>query len=297
MSATTTRCFVIMPFSQTTEEHTEDYWTRHFEGFLKPLIEECPGLEAHRSEPLRGDMLRQIITDLVTVPVVVADITDRNPNVYWELGVRQSFKHGTVTIAEEGTERPFDISVKGMLYYSDNRLRNAEFRRQFKRAIRDCISNPDTPDSHVLETISGRGSLYEIIRREEVIRRLKALFSEYERNKDVLDEIYKEVDKDTGPSIIVTNRLHFSSIELLVTTRYLDEPDSFYMTNEKYCDDIIAINEQLSVWEQFTKSTRKWFKDEKKANLKTFKNFKQNLDKIGKKWQISSDIDKKKSAT
>jgi hypothetical protein len=33
------RCFVIMPFSETTPEHTEDYWTRHFDTFLKPLIE------------------------------------------------------------------------------------------------------------------------------------------------------------------------------------------------------------------------------------------------------------------
>lgn len=89
-----------MPFSKTTDKHTEDYWTEHFERFLKPLIEENPGLEARRSEPLRGDILRQIITDLVVSRVVVADLTDHNPNVYWELGVRQSFQHGTVTIAE-----------------------------------------------------------------------------------------------------------------------------------------------------------------------------------------------------
>ena len=35
-----------MPFSKTTEEHTEEYWTSQFETFLKPLIEENPNLEA-----------------------------------------------------------------------------------------------------------------------------------------------------------------------------------------------------------------------------------------------------------
>lgn len=30
-------CFVIMPFSRTNDEHTESYWTKHFEDFLKPL--------------------------------------------------------------------------------------------------------------------------------------------------------------------------------------------------------------------------------------------------------------------
>ena len=64
-----------------------------------------------RSHPLRGDMVREIITNLVMAPIVIADITDENPNVYWELGVRHSFEHGTIIIAEEGTKRRFDIGA------------------------------------------------------------------------------------------------------------------------------------------------------------------------------------------
>ncbi|MFH1483175.1 MAG: hypothetical protein ABIG98_02830 [Chloroflexota bacterium] len=104
------QCFVIMPFSKTTDKHTEEYWNEHFQEFIKPLIQEHP-LQPHRSDPLRGDILRQIVTDLVTAPVVVADLTDLNANVLWELGVRQSFKHGTITIAEdEGVRLPFDLA-------------------------------------------------------------------------------------------------------------------------------------------------------------------------------------------
>lgn len=118
MSKKRKRCFVIMPFSETSEEHTEQYWTKHFKTFLKPLIEESGDLEVYRSKPLRGDILKQIIAELVVSPIVVADLTDGNPNVFWELGVRQSFKHGTITIAEEGTDIPFDLSVKGILFLS-----------------------------------------------------------------------------------------------------------------------------------------------------------------------------------
>lgn len=75
-------CFVIMPFGKTTDEHTEEYWTKHFENFLKPLIEENPNLEARRSKELRGDILNEIITDLVTSPIVVANLTDKNANVF-----------------------------------------------------------------------------------------------------------------------------------------------------------------------------------------------------------------------
>ena len=121
------RCFVIMPFSKTTDKHTKDYWTKHFKTFLKPLVEENPELEAHRSQPLRGDIIRQIITDLALCRVVIVDLTDQNPNVYWELGVRQSFKHGTVTIAEAGTPLPFDIGGKGTLYYYPKEPSNGRF--------------------------------------------------------------------------------------------------------------------------------------------------------------------------
>lgn len=71
-----------MPFGKTTDEHTEEYWTKHFENFLKPLIEENPNLEARRSKELRGDILNEIITDLVTSPIVVANLTDKNANVF-----------------------------------------------------------------------------------------------------------------------------------------------------------------------------------------------------------------------
>jgi hypothetical protein len=47
--------------------------------------------------------------------------TDLNANVIWELGVRQSFDHCTITISEDvGKHLPFDLGVKGTLYYSGN---------------------------------------------------------------------------------------------------------------------------------------------------------------------------------
>jgi len=263
------RCFVIMPFSQTSEEHTEEYWTEHFDSFLKPNIEDC-GLIAHRSEPLRGDVLKQIITDLVVCPVVVSDLTDRNPNVFWELGVRQSFKQGTVTIAEQGTKIPFDVGVKATLfYYPKDHIKNSKFVKQFKRAIKDCLSHPDRSDSHVLETISGRGTLYEIIRRDEAVRRTEALVSEYKYNSEVVSRIYKYIKKEE----IVTDRLRSSSVEMLTTHRYLDEESEFYELAETYFDYVFMINEQLTIWESFHESTVKWFKAMKKQTQDVFKDY------------------------
>jgi hypothetical protein len=89
-----------MPFSETTPEHTEEYWTSHFEGFLKPIVEEIGGIDVFRSEALRGDVLKKIILDLSNSDIVIADLTDSNPNVYWELGIRHSLKNGTITVKD-----------------------------------------------------------------------------------------------------------------------------------------------------------------------------------------------------
>ena len=146
-----------MPFSKTSEKHTEEYWTHHFDAFLKPLIEETGDLKVFRSKALRGDLVKEIVENLYNSNIVIADLTDKNPNVFWELGVRQSFKHGTITIAEEGTKLPFDIITKGTLYYyPGNHIKLQEFRTQLKRAVRDCLDNPDKPDSRVLEILPSR---------------------------------------------------------------------------------------------------------------------------------------------
>jgi hypothetical protein len=219
-------CFVIMPFSKSSESHTQNYWTDHYENFLKPIIESVPGFVAHRIEELRGDILRQIITDLVVSSVVVAELTDHNPNVFWELGVRQSFKHNTITIAEEGTILPFDVTSKATLFYNKkDDGKKQEFISQFKRALQDCINNPDKPDSHVLETLSGRGSLFEIMRVDEAKRRVEGILHElkgnYERCKKIL--FVDNYNPGIYPIFLDTD-----SLEYLCGARFLNEEQKFY---------------------------------------------------------------------
>jgi len=268
-SETKKKCFVIMPISKTSEKHTKDYWTNHYKEFLKPRIESRHPLRAERSAALRGDIVRQIITDLVTVPIVVADLTDANPNVYWELGVRQSFKHGTITIAENGTPLPFDLGAKGTLfYYPGDHIKMQEFENEFHEAIDDCLKNPDLPDSHVIETISGRGSLYQIITRDESLRRLDALISEIDCNsavlESVLDTCNKNIEKKKAKGkefsrIFITSRCRFAATEMLVTSRYIDADKTFYEIAEDYMDGLIRLNDQLPTWENTPDLFESWF--------------------------------------
>lgn len=263
------KCFVIMPFSQSRPEHTKEYWDNHYNNFLKPLIESAP-LQAYRSYPLRNDIVEQIVKDLITAPVVVADLTDANANVYLELGVRQSFKYGTITIAQDGTDLAFDIGRKGTLYYvskqSTGYTENADFIKHFNEALIDCINNPESPDSVVLQTITGRASLYQIARRDENLRKLTALQEENKFNCTLLDTIKHCCDKNFGLRALkkekeceaVTVRMRLVCLENLLVNRYIDAEDSFYEYAHKYFDYATAFSEQLSTWAQTPRYTEEW---------------------------------------
>ena len=278
MSEDKINCFVIMPFTDTTPEHTEKYWTEHYENFLKPLIEEVPNISAHRSEALRGDILKQIINDIVFSPIVVADLTDKNVNVFWELGVRQSFKHGTITIAEEGTELPFDIFGKGTIFYNPkNHVEMVNFNIKFKVAIKDYLFHPDRPDSHVLETLSGRGTIFEIFQRDEATRRLDAVLSECERNLNIHTKISQQVrSNQENKDKRKISPLHFNkmAIDLLVATRYIDEDQKFFELVENYTGILNAFNSVLFHWQTSPDAAEKYIletEEEIKKEIKCLK--------------------------
>ena len=185
------KCFVIMPFSESSEEHDEKYWTKHFENFLKKEIENVPNLYAQRSDELRADLLKQIILNLFDSFIVVADLTDRNANVYWELGIRQSLKVKTITIAEEGTKLPFDVSTKSTLFYHPNDPKgDKEFCKKFNEALTDCIENPEKSDSIVLDALSLRDSIKDSIRSNNQ-RQNESLIKSLEKQKKVFEDLLK----------------------------------------------------------------------------------------------------------
>lgn len=281
MSKSRGSCFVIMPIGKTSDKHTEEYWTGHFESFFKPLIEEDSNLEAYRSEALRGDMLTQIITALVTSRIVVADLTDLNPNVFWELGVRQSFTYGTVTVAEIGTKLPFDVGRTGTLsYYPKNHIKTSKFRKQFKKAIKDCLAHPDRPDSHVLETLSGRGTLFEVFRKDETLRRLDALLQECDRNlrtfvgsMEVAKANLAEQSKHETPTV----RLRLPAVDLLLTSRYIDEEEAFFESADKYAGYMLALNSQLDIWEHRPRVTEKYLVKNEELFVESIKEFRAKI--------------------
>lgn len=143
-------CFVIMPFS-TTESCSEDDWTLLFEALFKPTIEGADlDFECRRSVATRGNIVASILQELKESYVVLADLTDHNANVFYELGVRHSLKDRTILIAQKEEDIPFDLRAYAYHIYNWRTEDGKEaFTTRITELLSEIDSNPDRPDNPV----------------------------------------------------------------------------------------------------------------------------------------------------
>jgi hypothetical protein len=100
-----------------------------------------------------GSITRSLVNSLVKADIVVVDLTGKNPNVFFELGIRYGLRDKiTILIAQEETEIPFDI--RGYRYIPYSPFRPREVRQQLADFIREALSDRSYSDSLVFETFT-----------------------------------------------------------------------------------------------------------------------------------------------
>lgn len=147
------KCFVIMPFS-STKSCTDEQWSDIFENTIKPAVDESGfDYECFRASLVIGNIIRDILDNLYTADVVIADLTDRNANVFYELGVRHALRNATILIAQDIAHVPFDLNNYATLMYDwKTRSGKEEFKRKIKKTLSIIEANPN--DINVISPIS-----------------------------------------------------------------------------------------------------------------------------------------------
>lgn len=114
------KAFVIMPYGGTDQERV-----REFKRVFRYLIQDSIDNYDSKAEIIRQDyaseggyIIRNVIDNLATADVVVADLSYNNWNVAYELGLRHVMsKYGTVLICNDQTELPYDIKQMNVIIY------------------------------------------------------------------------------------------------------------------------------------------------------------------------------------
>lgn len=104
-------CFVIMPISDPSD-YEQGHFRRVYEDVIIPACEKANFKAIRADDVEETDMIHlSILKKLVEAPMAICDLSTRNPNVLFELGLRQAFDKPVVLIQEKGTDRIFDISI------------------------------------------------------------------------------------------------------------------------------------------------------------------------------------------
>ena len=113
------KCGIVMPISEFggyTREHWKD---------VLDIISECavladfePNIVSYANEA--GIIQANIVQNLFNNDIVVVDVSGKNPNVMFELGMRLAFDKPTIIIKDELTDYAFDTAPIEHLPYPSN---------------------------------------------------------------------------------------------------------------------------------------------------------------------------------
>lgn len=145
------RCFVIMPISDQ-RDYPKGHFTKVYNQIFKPAII-AAGYEPFRvdEDKISNPIINKIFDAVQNCPMALCDLSNRNPNVLYELGLCQAYDKPVVLVQDEKTPRIFDVSGINTVQYSSERL--FENVMEAREKITDAlISTRDGRDSIAIET-------------------------------------------------------------------------------------------------------------------------------------------------
>lgn len=123
-------CFVLMPFAPKFDK----VWTQVRKTVTGPPF----NLLCRRADDIAspGHILTDVFQNIGRARLLIADLTDQNPNVFYELGVAHSVKHSSqvILMASDKSSVPFDLQHLRCLYYEGDLLK---LRRLLASALRE----------------------------------------------------------------------------------------------------------------------------------------------------------------
>ena len=144
-------CFIMMPISDV-----EGYEKGHFSRIYDYLIK--PACDTAGFQPVRADdtskanfIVIDILKQILECDMAICDLSSRNPNVFYELGIRQACNKKTILIKDFRTQMPFDIAGIRTINYNEN-LRIDEVKKSIPEIVK-CIKETEGANKNEVNSL------------------------------------------------------------------------------------------------------------------------------------------------
>jgi TIR domain len=107
-------CFMAVPFAPEELADVYDY-------FVMPSIEANCDLRCERGDDAFGSnvIMDDIWRSIARARIVVADLTGRNPNVFYEVGIAHTLNKDVLLLSQSLNDVPFDLRHRRVLVYDN----------------------------------------------------------------------------------------------------------------------------------------------------------------------------------
>ena len=143
------KIFVIMPFSEKTDSYPKGYFDEVFNSLIVPAASDA-GYIAQTANKKGSDIIHKtIVNNIYHAEIILADLTEHNPNVLFELGLAIAFKKKVAIIRARGTSPIFDV---------DNSMRVLDYNPNLWKSTLEM--DIGKLSQHIQATVSSDESTY-----------------------------------------------------------------------------------------------------------------------------------------
>ena len=106
------RCFVVMPFGDQDLQVV-------YKDFVKPTLVDGCNLHCERGDDVFGSnvIMEDILKSISAADVILADLTRKNANVFYEVGICHALGKPVLLLAQSIDDVPFDLRHRRVLLY------------------------------------------------------------------------------------------------------------------------------------------------------------------------------------
>ena len=160
------KAFTLMPFA--------DQFLEVYQEVYKPVCEDND-VECWRVDEISrpGSITRDIVEGILDADIVIADLTTRNPNVFYELGIAHTVGNKTIMTSQHKADVPFDIANYRIVFYEQSIKGSKKLYSELDSAIKELLKSFEQTNNPVQEVFTNR-SVVGVRKRAPIFKEVSA---------------------------------------------------------------------------------------------------------------------------